>query len=143
MSERKRKRLNELLSKILEENKTLNESEMKEFKALLAELYKEKEKAKEKEELEPLSELMDRAMLISLAESALKVHKGLVREKKVEAFKRLPLDEKAKHLEKRIDEIKKSRSWHKLSKEEKDRQAKEDFDRFYEEHVRKYGNQLW
>lgn len=141
MSERKKKRLNELMNKVLIEKTPLNESEMKDLKALLAELYKDKEKAKG--ELEPLSEIMDRSLLISLAENVLKVHKSLVREQEVEAFKKLPLKDKAKHLEKKIDEIKKSHSkWHKLSKEEKERQAKEDFENFYEEHAKKYGRSI-
>lgn len=141
MSERKKKRLNELMNKIITEGKTLTESEMKEFKGLLAELYKDREKAKK--EFEPLSEVMDRSLLISFAENALKVHKSLVREREVEAFKKLPLKDKAKHLEKKIDEVKKSHNkWHKLSKAEKERQAKEDFENFYEEHARKYGKEL-
>jgi argininosuccinate lyase len=142
MSEAKKKRLNELLKKILEEKKPLNESEMKEFKGLLDELYKEREK--KKTDIEPLKEVIDRSMMISLGENALKVHQSIIREEQVKAFNKLPLKDKAKHLEKKISDIEKShKKWKQLSREEKDRQAKEDFDRFYEEHVRKYGNELW
>jgi len=142
MSEAKKKRLNELLKKILEERKPLNESEMKEFKSLLDELYKEREK--KKAELEPLKEIIDRSMMISLGENALKVHQSIIREEQVNAFNKLPLKDKVKHLEKKISDIEKShKKWNQLSREEKDRQAKEDFDRFYEEHVKKYGNEVW
>ncbi len=56
------------------------------------------------------------------------LEKELTRKQEREFFSQLPLDKKAQYLEEIIKTIENSSSWHKLTKEEKDEQAKKDFE---------------
>jgi len=133
MTNKQEKRGNELLHKVLVDKKSLDESELKELKNILDALEKEREKKKGK--LESYDEIVDGTLMISLCAQAIDGSRKI-------SFDQLSIEEKAKNIQERLEEFENSSCYKKLSKEQKDKQAKEDFENFYEEYAKKHGRTL-
>lgn len=125
----------ENLVKKVREGGSLSKEEIQLLHSILKKAKEEKEA--KKGEKESLSEKIERAMTISLAEETLK-------KAKENEFKKLPLSEKAKVLHKKADELKAfyEKETPKLKAEGERLQKKREEKEFYEDYFKKYGYEL-
>jgi hypothetical protein len=136
VTEKEYKGINQLVSKALDkELDALNTEEVKELQGLLKKMDAERKAKREQEVMESLSEVIDRNIVISLAEKALEVDSQ-------KRFDQLPTQEKFNSLKSQISEIANSASRKQIEKELIQKEEEEAFNVFYEEYANKFGNSL-
>ncbi|AWC27141.1 hypothetical protein CG478_000950 [Bacillus cytotoxicus] len=134
MSKQKKANLEDLVKKV-REGRSLSKEEIELLHSILRKAKEEKEA--KKDEKESLSEVIERTMKIALAEQTLE-------QAKKNYFKNLPLSEKTKILQGKVDELEAfyEKKTPKL-KAEAERLKKEREEReFYENYFKKYGYEL-
>lgn len=122
------KRLDQLLSKALNKDRaSLSVAEVKELQKILTKLETIKEEAFKKEDH---GEVIDSAIQMGNIKLALETN-----EDKEKAFSELDTSEKIKEINSTLDRLENSKALKELGE-------KLDFEKFYSEHAKKFGNEI-